>query len=335
MNLLLWICTFLLSLSSGINTAECAEINQIPIPMDLGTQHFVSSLTKGYTTFPTDVELTRAINRAVSPPMNDCFEEVEVGQVNLNSEPLCDLAGMSSSWISNCNSILNDKLVPSDAFKYTLKVLHRNNESFESNKCYKMQNSAHYSMRSLTKPKFEQQMKDGLPNKCQMIINDIREKVDKNKPYRRKMYYIDMCNPGKPKIIEDYMNIGVGTFVNNYENIEGKKTTVLGAFFTATKTFDLSFKKKKYKEIRKKIKQDSGRYYATGLQMFGLNKTNNNSSINNKYLHVSPYNSSWGCPSVSWQNYKLIEQMSQNGPSLVVNYGDSKRMEDIDVCSKD
>ncbi len=245
-----------------------------------------------------------------------------------SSKPLCEMRGVSEQWVKNCEALYRAG-IPKDALEYALKVMQLNDDSFESNKCYKTGPSGHYSMRGVSKADFERKMSGGLPNKCQMVINDTRDKLG---TYRGRMYYIDLCSGSAPKVVKSYFNMGTGTFKNSYADRGGAHTTVKGAFFTNYKTFSFQKNNSAYQAVKSRVKSLSGTYKAPSVQLFGLSTTNNEAGPNLKYMHVSGYKSSWGCPSISPDNYWMIEKLANNGPSLVLNYGTG--MEDIRKCSK-
>lgn len=258
------------------------------------------------------------------------FEEtVRRSTANVDSKrPLCKMSGVSAQWVKNCEALYSAG-IPKDALEYALKVMQLNDDSFESDKCYKTGPSGHYSMAGVNKSSFANKMSRGLPNKCQMVINDTR---DKQGTYRGRMYYIDLCSGSKPKVVKSYFNMGTGTFKNNYADSGGAHTTVKGAFFTNYKTFSFQKNNAAYKAVKSRVKSLSGSYKAPSVQLFGLSTTNNEAGPNLKYMHVSGYKSSWGCPSIAPENYWMIEKLASNGPSLVLNYGSG--MEDIKRCSK-
>lgn len=244
-----------------------------------------------------------------------------------SNKPLCEMKGVSAQWVKNCEALYHAG-IPKDALEYALKVMQLNDDSFQSDKCYKTGPSGHYSMRGVSRGDFERKMSRGLPNKCQMVINDTRDKLG---TYRGRMYYIDLCKGSSPKIVKSYFNMGTGTFKNNYADRGGAHTTVKGAFFTNYKTFSFQKNNSAYQAVKSRVKSLSGSYKAPSVQLFGLSTTNNEAGPNLKYMHVSGYKSSWGCPSISPDNYWMIEKLASNGPSLVLNYGTG--MEDIKRCS--
>ncbi len=228
------------------------------------------------------------------------------------------------NWINDCKQLLENDDVPTDALKYALSVMKANASSFRSNQCYRMlENSNHYSMGGMTKDKFERLMENGLRNKCQFVINDTRDR----KHCRGGLYYVDLC---KPQIHVSYFNMGVGTCLegHRFANEAGKRTTLLGAFFTSNEYFNFIGESdpEKYASIRRAEGE------VAALQLFGLQESNNGASEQLKYMHVSPYRSSWGCPTVNLKDSWIVRTLARNGPSLVLNYGDN--MEDIDKCTQ-
>lgn len=245
-----------------------------------------------------------------------------------SSREACRMSGVSAQWVRNCEKLYSAG-IPKDALDYALNVMKLNDDSFESNKCYKVANSSHYSMRGVTKRSFENKMAGGLPNKCQMVINDTRQKLGN---FRARMYYIDLCSGSSPKVTKTYFNMGTGTFRNNYADSSGEHTTVKGAFFTNYKSFSFQKNNAAYQRVKSRVRTLSGTYKAPSVQLFGLQNSNNNAGPNLKYMHVSGYQSSWGCPSIAPENYWMIEKLANNGPSLVLNYGTN--MENINRCTK-
>ncbi len=242
----------------------------------------------------------------------------------------CNLESMDQTWKNRCLELFNQ--IPHDALLFTLKTMKLNETEFKSDKCYKMRDSNGTAMAGVTKQNFQDQMANGLPNKCQFIINDTRDKLAQ---CRGRMYYVDLCRDSEKLVVKDFFNIGTGTCRKGrgFRNYANQNTTVLGAFFTNYKAVNFYNSNSKYNGLRTKIKNVTGRYWAPALMLFGLQNTNNNASLNGKYMHVSPYISSQGCPSVSWQNGYMVEALANNGPSLMVNFG--HQMEDIGACTRE
>jgi hypothetical protein len=286
--------------------------------------------------FLDTMQLGENVDKSLAPPCPDCLD---LGEVVPPDEPLCEQPALGKVWVQNCQQLFKKSDIPKDALRFTMKSLVKNLYEFKSNKCYKMPSSKHYSSAGQTKENFKKRMELGIPNKCQIMINDTRQKLpkghDDNYELRRQSYYIDLCKKSGPSVTKLYFNLGEKTLSNDYKNAEGYKTTVLGAFLTNTDTFDLSFNGSKYRKLRVDMEEHMGKHYAPGLLLYGLQETNNNAALNVKYLHVSPYKSSHGCPSIYYKNYWMIEELATNGPSLVVNYGPEIKMDDIDLCSED
>ncbi len=257
---------------------------------------------------------------------------------------VCQIPGTDAQWQEKCEK-LYDEGIPKEALDYSLKVMKLNATSFKSNKCFNkkgLKQSSHTSMGGLTASEFENDlMAKGLPNKCTFIINDTDDRSPSSggDDCRGRMYYIDMCDGGDPVVKKDYFNLGTGTCRNGgngFANATDKHTTVLGAFFTHTQAFDFTHTTKqtdKYSKVRSSIKKKGGPNRASALQLLGLQNTNNLSSKNGKYIHVSPHRSSWGCPSIDPDNYYMIEKLAENGPSMVINFA-KNGMEDIEECSE-
>ncbi len=271
--------------------------------------------------------LPESVPRPVARPESIEEKSRTTASAASSSKPLCEMSGVSAQWVKNCEALYQAG-IPKDALEYALKVMQMNDDSFSSNKCYRTGPSGHYSMRGVSKRDFERKMSGGLPNKCQMVINDTRDKLG---TYRGRMYYIDLCSGSAPKIVKSYFNMGTGTFKNNYSDTGGAHTTVKGAFFTNYKTFSFQKNNSAYRAVKSRVQSLSGSYRAPSVQLFGLSNSNNNAGPNLKYMHVSGYKSSWGCPSIAPENYWMIEKLASNGPSLVLNYGTG--MEDIRKCS--
>ena len=220
-----------------------------------------------------------------------------------------------------------------------------NATSFRTNKCFDtngLKQSNHPSMMGLTGDQLENELlANGLSNKCQLIINntDDRSPSPSGDDCRGRMYYIDLCAGEDAVVKEDYFNLGTGTCRNGrygFENGSEIRTTVKGVFFTHTQTFDFRDTTKQqtqYAAVQDQVEEAGGPHQATALHLFGLQNTNNLASRMGKYIHVSPHRSSWGCPSIKPENYYMIEALANNGPGMVVNWGE-EGMEDLEVCTE-
>lgn len=295
---------------------------------------------------------TSQVESAGNPPHCDCEEDVfsdllseaESLVVDPSVRAECQIEGTDAKWRENCSALF-DKGFPAGSLEYALKVMKLNATSFRSNKCWdqgKIKYSGHPSMNGLTPSRFENDlMGNGLKNKCQFIINDTDDRSPSSggDDCRGQMYYVDLCQGDEPVVKKDYFNLGTGTCRggrNGFMNQSEKRTTLLGAFFTHNDPFDFTDTTKQqsqYRAVRKDVKDMGGPNRASALQLFGLSNTNNLSSHDGKYIHVSPHRSSWGCPSVRPSNYYMIENLAANGPSLVLHWA-KKGMEPIETCSE-
>ena len=295
-------------------------------------------LTNNGTTFPSTYDVTGHVGNTLSGPTGGgtCpLPEAPVMQQGAvssgSSKDLCDIAGTTRPWQKNCKALLKKKGFPRNAFIHALKSMKMNASSFRSKKCYQMASPSHYSMKGLNKSKFEGLLSKGIPNKCQMMINNFDERIKSHSNPTRKCktasYYIDLCS-SSPKVQKSFSYVGYGTcksgrgFVNKAE----QGTSLLGTFLTSNKEFDFQKRKDSYGAIAKRL---GGKIPAVPLM--GLQKSNSRSSKDLKYLHVGAYTSA-GCPSIPESNHGMISQLAKNGPSMVVNYKEGQ-MEDIKECS--
>lgn len=228
-------------------------------------------------------------------------------------------------------------------FKYALRMLKHNSTSFKTSRCYKLaSNRKHKSMNGLTKRGFNKIMRNGIPNKCQMLINDVDKKLGSK---RRKFkcsaasFYIDLCkNP--PMVIEDEFSLGGGTCKrgNGYRNKGRLGTTLIGAFLTHNYLFNFKPPPNKGREdprfpkLRKKLRDLSGSELIPAVAAIGLQETNNTAAQYYKYAHVDTVVSE-GCISLPPRNHYMVRSLAQNGPSLVVNYKKGS-MKPVESCSR-
>ncbi len=265
---------------------------------------------------------------------SECDTTILARTKTSSHNPHCDFEGVTEEWKAKCDKLYSSQ-IPEGALDFTLEVMAKNSTSFKSNKCFDkkgLANSGHYSMGGTKSNDVRSRMENGISNKCTFVINDMG---DKKAQCRGTLYFIDLCKGDAPKITESYVNIGAGTCRKGrgYLNESGKQTTTLGAFITNDHVFNFSSTKSSYVELRRSIQRASGEKKAHAVQVFGLQNTNNSASRDMKYMHVSPYQSSWGCPSIAGENYWMIKELAKNHPSLLVNYHEGK-MEDIDKCSE-
>lgn len=254
----------------------------------------------------------------------------------------CQIEGTDVQWRRNCES-LYDSGVPTEALDYTLNIMQLNSTSFAMDGCYNsegLRDSNHPSMNDHTAESIRDDlMSDGFRNKCQFIINDTDDLISGHN-CRGRMYYIDLCQGGEPQVTRDYFNLGTGTCRRGrgFENGRNIGTTVLGAFLTIDDTFDFqpagASSIQPYNNLRAQISRMGGPREATAIGLIGMQNTNNLASATGKHMHVSPYQSSLGCPSVAPENYFMLQALADNGPSLVVNYA-REGMEDPQECTSE
>lgn len=260
-----------------------------------------------------------------------CIEEVAVGYSSNNE---CDIPRTTEAWKRNCRRLLESNEVPKEAFLFALKAMKLNATGFATDKCYKTADG-HFSMAGKNRNDFKNMLTQGLPNKCQLMINDYDERIKTHGgafKCQTAMYYIDLCN-GSGKVQKSYSYVGYGTCKkgNGFENKSGKGTSLLGLFFTNNKTFNFREKDQHYRNIASWIQRDSGTRKIPAVALMGMQQSNNGSAPDYKYLHVGAYTSA-GCPSIDQKNYRMIETLANNGPSIVINYKKGQ-MESLDQCT--
>jgi hypothetical protein len=288
-------------------------------------------------------QAAEAISQGGDPPSSpDCPPNGERDNGTISEN--CQIPGTDAEWQAKCEQLYSSN-IPEDALNYALKVMKLNATSFRTNKCFDSQGlkpSNHPSMMGLTGDRLENNLlANGLPNKCQMVINDTDDRSPSSggDNCRGRMYYIDLCQGSDAVVVEDYFNLGTGTCRsgrNGFRNGDGLHTTVKGAFFTHNEPFDFTnttTQTSQYNAVARQVQNAGGPRRASAVHLFGLQNTNNLASITGKYMHVSPHRSSWGCPSVKPENYYMIEALASSGPSLVLNWG-SEGMEDIETCTE-
>lgn len=235
---------------------------------------------------------------------------------------------------AHCLKFASDPEIPQDALAWTLAVLRDNMHGLRMNQCL-LPPPEHYSnietvSAGMPSPIIEQpamtipDLRAGVKNHCQVLINDTRKAWAKGFPYRRTYYYLDLCTGTKKT---GYFHVGTGGKTGAEANQTNRKSTVLGAFLTSDTLFSYDNGGSKYDPIKKEYG------YVAALALFGLQETNNGSARDFKYLHVSPHKSSWGCPSVAPEDEPMIRELATKGPSLVVNFGPEDQMQDPRKCT--
>ncbi len=173
----------------------------------------------------------------------------------------------------------------------------------------------------------KEKIRGGIANGCQFVINDLNSRYQ-GMINRSNAYYVDLCAKDSKKIVTHfYMNKGTGTSSHGYSDREGAHSTVAGAFLTAPHTFD--FHPFRMSSGYRQIARELG--HIPALRIVGLNSSNNSTDFG-KPIHVSPYKSSWGCPSVSSQDAWVLQKLAARGPSLLVNYGPSSLHQSTRSC---
>ncbi len=250
-------------------------------------------------------------------------------------EAACSIEGMSEEAQKNCQALLASGEVPTNALLFALDGLKLNATSFKTNGCFDKASGfnnvfSHFSTPGLNnKEDFVSNLNDGIKNKCTMMINDYDDRITTHGgafKCQTRMYYIDLCQ-SEPKVTKSYSYVGYGTCKNNrgFLNQTNQGTTLLGFSVTNSEAFAFGKQDNAYNTIRKNM---GGR--VPSVSLFGLQNTNNRSSIDYKYLHVGAYTSA-GCPSIDPKNGWMVDKLASEGPSVVVGYKEGE-MESFDKC---
>jgi hypothetical protein len=213
---------------------------------------------------------------------------------------------------TNCRALLQGNQIPNkEALLYTLAYMEANTGRLADARCLPKRTES-VGMSSA-------KLKKGIRNTCQFIINDVNTKW-RGYPHRSNAYFVDLCASDSRKIVRAfYMNKGTGTEKSKYADRDGAHATNLGAYLTGDQVF--SFNPYRMTAPYQAIVKRRGRIPA--VRLFGVQSTNNDTSLS-KPMHVSPYYSSWGCPSIAPDNAWMLTTLAKSGPSLVMNYGPSK-----------
>ena len=205
---------------------------------------------------------------------------------------------------SNCEEAF--RLIPNPtALDYSIKYLIANSGSLQDPSCLKGGQGL---------------ASKGIRNTCSFVLNDLESQY-KGNPLRANAYYINLCAPNPRQVVTRfYVNKGSGTKRADYADREGAHSSNAGAYLTGTKVVEFIpyHLSAAYRSLRKTL---GG--FIPALDLYGLHTTNNNTS-DSKPMHASPYQSSWGCPSVSPAATGIMRTLAKYGPSLVMNYGPTR-----------
>ena len=252
--------------------------------------------------------------------------------------------------VKNCQALFADPtLIPNhDALVFSLKYFRDNYGGLQDPSCALASESHintpdHISDNGILT---DDQIKAGIQNKCQFVINDVNTRWPGFKS-RSTAYYVDLCadktqpgrtaNPKQEIVQKFYMNVGYGPpFRDEDQNkrlgiIGG--STLAGCFLTDNEAYDFEpydqyAKNSKYIDLEAFLKRKILNFGHSVLWMNSqITKPNIESrSMRLHFLIVK------GCPSVEWTHLPLIEELAKNGPSLLVNYGPKSFHTDTKVC---
>ena len=245
------------------------------------------------------------------------------------SSPACDFLPKGSLRAKNCEMIFAQNLIPNrEAITFTLGYFRDNTQGLADSSCIDFPESPMPGEEGVS----PETLKKGIQNECVFFLHDVtsREKGSS----QAQGYLVDLCSRDPSKVVNPVVtNQGVGSTRkgNEYYDLEGENTTVLGAFITAPKLHSFTPLKwsKAYKGLKKKL---GGSIPA--LRIFGV-QSSNNETFQGKPMHGTPYNSSFGCPAVGADDVWIMNKLVENGPALVMNYGPRSAHQSTTNCRND
>lgn len=217
--------------------------------------------------------------------------------------------------VANCERIVESGLVPNQqAFAYTIRYLAENTGRLQDSSCA-LQSSTDDDNCSLCQN--ANRVQQGIQNRCSFVLNDLQ------RPFRAGStqmtgYFVDLCATDPRKVVQSfYVNTGTGRPMFN--DTPGKKSSLAGAFLTDTAVVPFSpFNATPYQGLRRQLGGT-----LPSLRLLGLNSSNNSTDFS-KPMHVSPFRTSWGCPSIGPEAVPFMRRLAEDGPSLVMNYGNQQ-----------
>lgn len=239
---------------------------------------------------------------------------------------------------SNCRALFRNRLVPNaPALNYTLQYWLENRDELKDPSCALEGMSRATGCASCRE---ESWTRAGFQNQCSFVINDLQRPWRERRPAARRTtaYYVDLCSSDPNKIVRTfYMNGGIGTPFDSSrdrgtQESEFNKSTLAGAFKLEGRVFHQrdAYNLAAYQGI---LRRSGGTIPA--VYMAGLNSSNNQSEAD-KPIHVSPFRSSWGCPSVSEETGNwLFNEMTSRGSTLYMAYAGPRFEQRGDSCIND
>ena len=261
--------------------------------------------------FPTS-EVAEDYPTSQGPEYNASDSDQELCQFYVETE-----SGRSSEIdqvkTRNCLRLIdmaNRGEIPRDALIYTLNYLKLNLGELQDESCIRARRHGQ------------------LENSCQFQLNDLNQRV-RGFPHRSPSYFIDLCDGGeggfgRGLVHESFINRGTGSANNSYTDRSGRRTTTVGPFLTGSYgpftpyRVNQAYRNIGYGTCNANTPIEDCR--VPRLELIGLASSNNDSTAA-KPMHVSPYRSSHGCPSIQPEDRWQMTALYRNGPSLVMNYG--------------
>lgn len=212
--------------------------------------------------------------------------------------------------ITNCERIVNNGSVPNQAaFSYAIRYLAENQNALKDPSCA-FETASDDTECAVCQS--SERIRRGIQNGCTFLLNDL-ERPWGDGTTRTTGYFIDLCATDPSQTVSRLkINTGTGA---RYNDRGGARSTLAGAFLMDDGVRNFTpYNPRPYGEMRRSL---GGRLPV--VRLLGLNSSNNTTDYD-KPMHVSPFRTSWGCPSVGAEAVPFMRRLAENGPSLLMNY---------------
>ncbi len=287
------------SQSSGNRSGDSASIKKVYVSKSGsrsgdsgGSRSGDASDFQASTTTKTQSPLMKAYNNSGTFKPNSMQTSGTYG-MHRGSFNCSSLSKICADAPKNCEKV--KKTIPNgEALDYTLQYLSDNYEQMQDTSC--LSGSTHGNS-----------VKKGFSNasngKGKFILNDTDSRLGNG---RAQAHYVDLCQG-------EYHTYGVkmGTG-QTFLDVVNKHSTLTGAFMSGQQKIRFEPTKSSKPGYRKAGLNDPYQ-----VELVGLNSSNAQTD-DSKPMHESPFNTSWGCPSIDRSSSDILNKIK--GGNLVMNY---------------
>lgn len=213
--------------------------------------------------------------------------------------------------IENCERIVAGGLIPNQAaFAYTIRYFAENSGRLQDPSCA-LQSAADDDVCRLCQS--ADRIQQGIGNGCSFMLNDMETPFGRNST-QVTGYFVDLCASNPRDVVRSFA-VNTGTGRPMFNDTPGARSTVAGAFLMDPSVVNFSpYNPKPYQGLKRQLGGT-----LPSMRLLGLNSSNNDTD-DSKPLHVSPFRTSWGCPSVGPEAVPYMHKLADGGPSLLMNY---------------